>query len=968
MKAQWVEASGEEALKALPAHPEIMERERASTLDVAAAALRTENPLSSWVESRHYQSDEPDQPGFNPYDGLPDKYLMYSADFLDVRSPDQLEMKMAEIDRRISDRDLLAGEGVRGLLWSTAAGMTDPVMLPMMFIPGGAVARAGGGALKTGATVAGFGGAEAAATESILHATNPTRTWQESMFAVGATTLLGGALGSLAGAGTKNTLKQLDEAAEELRINAEDGGLQDVGAARTLRGSKSEEGTGRVGPAFSPVTRLLKSSSAYARNFANVMLRHNFYLGKNKQGKATEIPVEVEVIRKQNAMGASAVRTVNEAYQKMAKASTMTTAKVRSKLSFPDFLEEVGKAMRRGDTHKIPEVAEAARALRKDVISPVTKGFQELGDLPEDLTTDFAESYLPRLYDTHKIQKQESEWREMLIRNFVKDGIDEDEAALLADDVTDKILGTPHGRLPRNIVGSTGRIKDRTLSISDYELEPFLISNVDEIMQRYLRETVPELELKRAFGDHELENVVSNIKGEYARLRDGADEKTIRKLRREEKKIINDVHGVRDLLLGRSLNPEAEGKRLTNFMRLSRGLTFMANLGMMTISAIPDVARPIMQHGASAWARALPRQLLYYAKNTKLDRKVLEEMGIGVDSLLSTRVHAMADTDYLGKRMDRWTRTFARHSAMNWWNSNAKRVAAFTAQNRFIGDALKYSKLSARRQERLAKAGIDAAMAKRIAKESREHGEKLAGSWNANTMDWADREAARHFEKVLLKDVDQTIVTPGIGDRPLFASTELGKALFQFKSFFLAAHNQVFIPLAQQIGRKDAAAIEGIIGAIGLGMMSEWVRLNISGRGDEMDDYSMQDWVRAGLDRSGIATVPMELFNITDRMLMGQLSDSLAMKEGSRYFYRNQLSTLMGPSFGYVEDVGNVVQNLAEADGVKESDIRALRRLLPYQNMFYLRQGLNEMEQVIAEQIGAEPNRRRRDKSEGYTP
>jgi hypothetical protein len=335
-------------------------------------------------------------------------------------------------------------------------------------------------------------------------------------------------------------------------------------------------------------------------------------------------------------------------------------------------------------------------------------------------------------------------------------------------------------------------------------------------------------------------------------------------------------------------------------------------------------------------------------------------MGIGVDGLLSSRAYAIADIEDIGTGMEKFTRTFARHTGMNAWNSFQKKIAAFTAQNRFIDDARKYSKLSSNRKARLAQAGINERMAKSIAKQSDEFGEKLGGSWHANTADWTDREAANLFERVLLKDVDNTIITPSIGDKPLLMSTEMGKTLLQFKTFFLAAHNQAFLPLAHQLSKGDMAAVQGIMFGFALGMMSEMTRLKLSGREDEFEDYTMADWARAGLDRSGMATVPMELINMSDRLLEGRLSATLGMKEGSRMYYRNFFGTLLGPTASYVDDSINLAQSLVKGDGVSERDIHGIRRLMPYQNMFYLRMLMNDMEDSVSGALDATPSERRR--------
>jgi len=931
-----------------------------TTLDVAAATLRIENPVSSWVESLNYRSDEEDRVGYDPYEDLPDEYLPYSEEFLDVRSPDQSVMKQAQIGSQLRDRETMQRGGGETIAWALVAGLGDPINLPLMLLPGGMAVKAGASAGKVAAITATGGVAEAASSEYLLHATQPTRTWQESMIAVGGTALLGGALGALAGAGTKRTIKALEQADRDIDDIVKDGGLVDLdtvgtaGAQRVAR-TAEEESAGTLGPGISPLIRLLKSESTASRATTNKLLRHNFYTGANKKGLSNRTSVETEIVRTQQGMGAKYLRTINDNYKVMKKTGV--------RMKKVEFTRQVGRAMRRGDVHEIPEIAATARKIRSEVITPITRGFQDIGDLPEDLQTKFAASYLPRVYDTRAIRKNLDRWYEMLTVHFTGKETSALEARALAEDITDKILSSPNGRMPQDIVGSTGRLKARTLNIRDEVLDEagFLNDNVDEVMQTYLRSVAPELHLKQEFGDHELVGQIQAIKDEYAILTDAAKTNKQRKALREAMDAdVRDITAMRDIMLGRYLPQSAEGKKLANLGRMVRGLSFMANLGMMTISALPDVARPIMQHGAVSWAKALPRAMLYWGKQTKLARKHLQEMGIGVDTLMNSRAYQLADIDEVGTGLEKFTRTFAKYSGMNHWNGTMKHIAAFTAQNRFINDAIGFTKLSAKRKERLLKAGIDERMAKAISEQAQEHGKKVGSSWDANTSEWVDREAAGLFERVLLKDVDSSIITPGIGDRPLFMSTEMGKTVLQFKTFFLAAHNSALIPMAQQLARGDMAAVEGIVTGISLGMMSEWIRLNLSGRGDELEGYSMQDWARAGLDRSGISTVPMEFINMADRMLDGRLSQSVGLKQGSRYFYRNWAGTLMGPTFGYAGDVGALMQNLVNSDGISERDIRSLRRLMPYQNMFYLRMLINDMEKEVVKATGATPRKRRR--------
>jgi hypothetical protein len=164
----------------------------------------------------------------------------------------------------------------------------------------------------------------------------------------------------------------------------------------------------------------------------------------------------------------------------------------------------------------------------------------------------------------------------------------------------------------------------------------------------------------------------------------------------------------------------------------------------------------------------------------------------------------------------------------------------------------------------------------------------------------------------------------------------------------------------QQMARGDMNALAGIFTAVGLGMAVEKLRLETSGRGDELKNYGLQDWIRAGMDRSGAFTIPFEAFNMLDRAMEGHLSQKLELTEGSRYFYRNFLGTLGGPIAGSMEDAYGLLQNISPENDFTASDAHQLRKLMPYQNMFYTRWLLDQMEETAVEELDLEDNRRKR--------
>jgi len=81
-------------------------------------------------------------------------------------------------------------------------------------------------------------------------------------------------------------------------------------------------------------------------------------------------------------------------------------------------------------------------------------------------------------------------------------------------------------------------------------------------------------------------------------------------------------------------------------------------------------------------------------------------------------------------------------------------------------------------------------------------------------------------------------------------------------------------------------------------------------------------------------------------------------KETSRYATRTFSDTLLGPSLGLIGNIGEVglplMQGLAGNGEVKERDIHQVRKLVPYNNVFYFRKILDEMENGIAQSLGAQ--------------
>jgi hypothetical protein len=78
--------------------------------------------------------------------------------------------------------------------------------------------------------------------------------------------------------------------------------------------------------------------------------------------------------------------------------------------SFRDFKEMVADAMRNGDQHEIPQVAEAAQFIRRTVFAPWKERAIKAGLLPEGVDVKTADSYFQRVYNHERIKARRTEF------------------------------------------------------------------------------------------------------------------------------------------------------------------------------------------------------------------------------------------------------------------------------------------------------------------------------------------------------------------------------------------------------------------------------------------------------------------------------------------------------------------------------------------------------------------------------
>lgn len=977
-------------------------------------------------------------------------YEQYASRFIGVEN----ELEAATIKQKIDlENDARRTMGSASGLESIAAFGVGVGLDPMTYIPVGGTAyktyRTGGRILEGAAKTAAVGLAAGVAQEAGLQALQEARPINESYANIAATTFLSGIIGGAAGAfGSRAELDALAKRVDD-ELTVPYAGESSVGAKAVKTTSFEQEqlkGAFGLEKALSfqdPVLRLLNSPSKETMRMSEKLAET--YLLKNKHDDfiPSEISVENMIksynlpkytffknlddsfLKYRQREGALAKTVVRLSDAKDAVAAKFGKARPDGKMTYHEFSEAVVKAARRNDTHDIPEVAQAATALRRDVFDPIFKRGQEAGIFGEDIPqVSTAPSYVTRLWHKGKIEADMPRFKDINKKWLLKkrddavaayeklqaeidalkarelniaDDMTQKLAALklkadvsdweiddIANELTNRILGTPAGRLPYDFKmrseGGTvspnkaqlrGAARQRVYDIPDELVEDFLVNDVETIVESYTRSLASDIELTKKFGSVDETAALKRIEEDYAKLTHQAQRelsaqysgeelsqklaKSARDLKKQMDHDIRDFQAIWQRLRGTYAVPEKYNSKLHSAERTALNFNYVRLLGGMTISAFTDVARPVMAHGLGNVYKEGIRSVVKNWKGFRAAAEDVKEAGTALDMVLDTRARAQAGTDEIvefSNRIEAGTSNMARNfgvlALMSPWNAAMKQFSGVITQGRMIKAMRELSsgkQISQKEITNLAANFIDEDMAKRIADQFKKHGEE-SDVIIPNVRDWDDHEAALVFRAAVRREVDAIIVTPG-QDKPLWMSRSGLKLLGQFRSFAFSSTQKTMLSALQ---KRDMDAMNGAALSLFLGMGVYALKEINAGR-KLSDDPRI--WISEGIDRSGLTAWFFDANNIVEKVSRGRIGVN-ALVGGppmSRYASRSALEAIFGPTYGAMGDITNVTGS-AFAGEWRASDTAAIRKLMPYQNLFYMRSIFDEAEENINSVFG----------------
>lgn len=532
-----------------------------------------------------------------------------------------------------------------------------------------------------------------------------------------------------------------------------------------------------------------------------------------------------------------------------------------------------------------------------------------------------------------------------------------------AGEIIDRIVGTPDGRLAYDapsggpMIGAPGpqprgALAARDFMIPDELVEEFLDSDVEAVMDGFLRSAVPDVLLTEKFGDVDMTSAFKALREEHeAQSLAATSEKARVKLRDEYETAVGDLAAVRDRFRGTyAFDPKMrQAGRVAQGLKKYNAITL---LGGQAVNSLADMAGVVFMHGftrtfADAY-RPFIKGLMGLSDGYAQAKQQYRAMGVANEMWTNARAREAFDLNDMYRPESRLERGLGAGSDLMQvinlaapFTDYSKTNAAIVSGNSIFhtARAVAEGKATPAQMKRLTEANIDPAMATKIWREFEKGGNVVDGVYVPNTADWTNEAARSAFEAAIMREVDIAVITPG-QEKPLWISRPVAGLIGQFKSFPAGTTERMLI---RNIQRADARTVQGLMAAVSAGMVS--YALYSLFTGNELSD-DPSDWVREGVARSGVLGWFEEANTLASKATRGQADIyRLAGSERplSKYASRSALSQLLGPTAGKLETAFSITGDVATGE-VNDKTLQNLRRLTAFQNLFWFRRVLDEID------------------------
>ena len=538
----------------------------------------------------------------------------------------------------------------------------------------------------------------------------------------------------------------------------------------------------------------------------------------------------------------------------------------------------------------------------------------------------------------------------------------------------------------------SARFHSRDLNISYKALANagFIETDVSVLTKMYFNQTVPDIEITRVFGDpmglgqryvegggfrKGIQQVIDEYDKLIAKASSVVEKDKLIKLKNEAVDDSDAAIGLIRGTYGLADDPNRSFSRNIRMVKLYNAFTMLTG-----IAQTADVARLIAIQGIvktfrsamEIYTSGIARDILRRSKNTT------QLGGEATDLATSTtamRQYDIQDAFGVYNKFERgWSSLgnlyFTFINLSNPWNASVKTIAGLFNGTRLLEacEKLYLGKTLARAdQMRLSNLGIKPDQAIDIWKQYVRFGIGKGGRTSlkeagteykvirlANTEEWEDKALADVFHHAIGKQANIDVVTPGKGDIPLWANTEMGGVLTQFKKFGMASTQRM---LMRGLQERDAKQMQGFLLLVAAGMMIDAFRQRQFGRSYAKKPLGQK--IVDGLDRSGLIGIYSDINNALERMTNNEIGMRPAlgskkpygtyrdfMKEPVKASLNMPLWDIGGPTASQFANIADIAWTWGNGK-YNHPTARNVRRLVPFQNVWWLDSLFDRLEKNV---------------------
>ena len=532
-------------------------------------------------------------------------------------------------------------------------------------------------------------------------------------------------------------------------------------------------------------------------------------------------------------------------------------------------------------------------------------------------------------------------------------------------------------RLPGSIdaveSSMSNRLKKRQITWTNDELDElfergFMSDDLFGTMDVANRELSALIGLKQTFGTTDTIKIVNDaVEAVNEKIRDpNISDRYKRQLQTHAKDVKESMTGMLDEYMGRA-GPKPTDNNLVNTLawsadKLRKWAYSVYGPGFM-IGSMTDLAQKALVNGFHADSALLMRNvadmfrdvskselrtIVAHLENMMQNNRALSLANIEQERLpgalgqQGSRTYAA--TNLVSRAANSLSNSVSIWSGMQWWNTRGKLTALNAMQHQLVKDIGDYEAVLAK-----ATAG-DTKAQKLVAKyasfdlgrENMALIKKMIDKYppvnnkGVFELDWhrwhqsgpEGDEAVKSLTAAMMRNANQAITTPGLGEKPLFMSNPVFKTIFQFQTFGFVSVPKTILPAIQRgMNYKDAELLlyMGYVSALGSTVL---VAKDLI-RDGEVKERTETEWAYDIFDRAGFTNYmsqPIAAVWASVTSMAGYPS-TIGRTSGA------PISGLLGgPGLGVADRLATGIREAFEGDIDKAA--KNFGKVLPYKQMF----------------------------------